>query len=757
MSGEFSVTQRHGIITLLPKGDKPKQFLKNWRPITLLNITYKLASSCIAERLKNVLPQLIHSDQKGFMKNRYIGENIRLLYDLIFYTELQNKPGMLLLIDFEKAFDSVSHKFIFKMFDFLNFGPSFKKWLKLFYSKCQASVLVNGTASKQFTLGRGCRQGDPLSPYVFLICAEALGYLIRKNNHIKGISVDNFELKITQYADDSTIILDGSNESLLQTLNTLDLFKQLSGLKINEDKTNVIYIGSLRHTRPKRNVTSKKLNWVENGKFSALGVHFSTNLVDMIDLNYQTVMESVEGLMRHWSKRNITVLGRVTIVKSLLIPKFNHLVLSIPNPSIEFLKDLQKKIYEFIWKGKRDKISRDQLSNNCEDGGLRLIKVDLFFEALKSTWIRRIVTGNIDDKENVLFSKITGVNIYDLEKGANHTHSLAEDIQNAFWKDVLLAWAKIKRNHSPETLEDVLKSSIWDNEQFKIGGKEFNFKKWREAGIYFVADIINENDHCFYSHNDLESKYNIRVNPLDYNCVCRAIKGSFRHIFHENTGQLFILKPFVPFHLGLILKEKKGCKRLCTCLTTKKIPKACQKWGLKLGQILSERDWKMRCMIPFKCTFDVKLRWFQYRLLNRILTTNVFMLTIGQRNDNLCTFCNKESETLRHLFSQCERIKPIWVQLQTLISDKVGIHVNLNENHILFGLDPEKSNHAPNTILLLAKFYIYKKRCQNSKPSFLQLKKEMENYHNLERYIYLKDSNIRQYNQKWQVWKSLFA
>ena len=152
-SGELSVTQRLGIITLLPKGNKPKQFLKNWRPITLLNITYKLASSCIAERMKTILPSLIHDDQKGFMKGRYIGENIRLLYDLILLTELRNSPGMLLLIDFEKAFDSVSHKFIFKTLDFLNFGSSFKKWIKLFYNKSISSVMVNGNASRQFELG----------------------------------------------------------------------------------------------------------------------------------------------------------------------------------------------------------------------------------------------------------------------------------------------------------------------------------------------------------------------------------------------------------------------------------------------------------------------------------------------------------------------------------------------------------------------------------------------------------------------------
>ena len=75
---------------------------------------------------------MITDDQKGFMKGRYIGENIRLLYDLIFYTKLRKKPGMLLLIDFEKAFDSVSHKFIFKALDFLNFGPSIIRWIRLF-------------------------------------------------------------------------------------------------------------------------------------------------------------------------------------------------------------------------------------------------------------------------------------------------------------------------------------------------------------------------------------------------------------------------------------------------------------------------------------------------------------------------------------------------------------------------------------------------------------------------------------------------
>jgi hypothetical protein len=124
----LSITQRHGVnITLLPKGDKPKQYLKNWRPITLLNTVYKIASECIATRFKRYLDKIINPDQTGFLPNRYIGENTRLIYDIMHYTEEEDIPGLLLLIDFEKAFDTVSWNFIEKNTKFLQFWSLYLK------------------------------------------------------------------------------------------------------------------------------------------------------------------------------------------------------------------------------------------------------------------------------------------------------------------------------------------------------------------------------------------------------------------------------------------------------------------------------------------------------------------------------------------------------------------------------------------------------------------------------------------------------
>ena len=97
--GEMSITQKEGIIICLPKGDKPREYLKNWRPVSLLNTTYKIGSSCIANRLKTVLPNLISEEQTGFVAGMYIGDNLRLLYDMTYFKKphlKQDLPGLLI-------------------------------------------------------------------------------------------------------------------------------------------------------------------------------------------------------------------------------------------------------------------------------------------------------------------------------------------------------------------------------------------------------------------------------------------------------------------------------------------------------------------------------------------------------------------------------------------------------------------------------------------------------------------------------------
>ena len=159
--------------------------MKNWRPISLLNTVYKIISGSIANRVKTYLDKIINPDQTGFIKSRNIAENIRIVYDIMQYTEDENIPGLLLLIDFEKAFDSVSWSFI-KIKNHSNSSISVHQYKnESDFSKQTAHLLMSET----FTLYRGCRQGDPLSPYLFLISAEILAILIQRNSDIKCINL----------------------------------------------------------------------------------------------------------------------------------------------------------------------------------------------------------------------------------------------------------------------------------------------------------------------------------------------------------------------------------------------------------------------------------------------------------------------------------------------------------------------------------------------------------------------------------------
>ena len=219
-----------GIITIIPKGEKDKRFLTNWRPLTLLNTLYKLISGCIAERIKPVLDDIIHPDQKGFVPGWYIGEVIRTTYDIMHHAKEKQKAGLLLCIDFEKAYDSISFKYIKKCLNFYDFGPDLIKWVEMLLYDFTAVTNHCGNISKYFQINRGCRQGDPIASYLFIICIEILAIRLRGDPNIEGFKIgQNLQHLLEIYADDLTVFLKPSSINLCNTIQVLQDFYLVSG------------------------------------------------------------------------------------------------------------------------------------------------------------------------------------------------------------------------------------------------------------------------------------------------------------------------------------------------------------------------------------------------------------------------------------------------------------------------------------------------------------------------------------------------
>ena len=324
--GEMSSSQKQAVITLIEKKGKDRCFLENWRPISLVNVDAKIMSKVLATRIKNVLPNIIHHNQSGFVEDRYIGETVRSIFDLMDFTLKENIPGLMIFIDFHKAFDSIEWNYLVNCLEAFRFGPDFIRWVKTLYKNIQSCVVNNGLTTGYFALERGVRQGDPLSPYLFVVVVETLALAIRQNEVIKGISIGKEETKLLQYADDTTVVL-SDRDSARALFNLLEVFRKLSGLKINTSKTEGMWIGSLRNNKSK----PFGIRW-SGEPIKALGVYYSYDIKLLHEKNFIERLDSVKKLINVWSSRGLSVYGKVTIIKSLIIPKFVYILSLLPAP-----------------------------------------------------------------------------------------------------------------------------------------------------------------------------------------------------------------------------------------------------------------------------------------------------------------------------------------------------------------------------------------------------------------------------------------
>ena len=247
---EMSLSQRRAILSLLPKDSSlDLNYLGNWRPISLLCTDMKFFSRVLAVRMQSVIKKLVHSNQCGYIRGRSISDHHRLIDDILRFCETENVSGLLVSLDFRKAFDTVSKSCIIAALEKFNFGPKYIGFVETTLNSTETCIKNAGWLSSFFPTGRGVRQGCILSPLLFILVVELLAIKVRADKQIVGLldSVPHCPtdevLKSLQYADDMELFLQ-NKPSLIRTFVIIEEFKSISGLGLNIKKCLAMAIGS---------------------------------------------------------------------------------------------------------------------------------------------------------------------------------------------------------------------------------------------------------------------------------------------------------------------------------------------------------------------------------------------------------------------------------------------------------------------------------------------------------------------------------
>ena len=384
--------------TILTKNDLYNEIIwvteiLRWRPVTLLNTDYKILAKSLANRLHKIIAKLINTDQVGYIKQRYIGENIRLMFDIMSYTTENELDAILAQIDFEKAFDSIEWPFLYKTLKAYNFGDYYISWIKLLYSDIKSCVGNNGYYSKFFEITRSIRQGCPISALLFILVAEIIAIKIRENKEIKGITIDNVEIKLSLMADDTTLFVSNIT-SLERAIEEFQTFKNCSGLKLNIDKTEIIPMGNFRKNIESLCLPNSLANiQIQTGPFKALGIWFAQNESEIIELNFTERLKSMQKMINVWTSRNLSLRGKIMIIKALILPQIQFLFSMLFTPD-QILKKIDDMLFKYLWSNKPPKIKHNTIIAPTQKGGLGMVDVYEVHTAAKCGWIKRLVNDS---------------------------------------------------------------------------------------------------------------------------------------------------------------------------------------------------------------------------------------------------------------------------------------------------------------------------------------------------------------------------
>ena len=294
--------------------------------------------------------------------------------------------------------------------------------------------------------------------------------------------------------------------------------------------------------------------WTSNSA-KTLGIIFSNDKQKLIENNLIPKLNDFVNCLKRWNHRKLSLMGKITVVKTFALPKLIYPLTVLNNPPLDILKKIKFEIFNFIWDSKPDKIKRSVIMQDYKIGGLRLINIDYFIEALKAGWVRQI----FDEQNKGIWKEfyLEKLNAFGgkliLESNLHIQDCSQITKENMFLWDVLAGWCKINNSESTHV---ITKEIIWNNSQIKCNNKILFYHDWYEKGIKLIEHIYDFRVQRFYSLEQLQNLYNIHQKDFlkYYNIVSNISKEWKNKLKDENYNNL--PKKIKKKHFILLLNKK---------------------------------------------------------------------------------------------------------------------------------------------------------------------------------------------------------